>query len=152
MTAQQGFLLGNQREWPVRFKYGIKVSPFLSVSDGPSLGRPFGAEMKRGWGFLHSKQRVSNGKIARPLILQRVRGGKRYGGLVGKCGFYTPRILGHGDFPLCSSGTADSPNLLLVLTGFTGDKRGLCLQCEQSRGLRKVGSLWLSGSQVSCSL
>lgn len=44
MTAQQGFLLGNEREWLVTFKYAIKVSPFISVSDDLSLGRLRGFE------------------------------------------------------------------------------------------------------------
>jgi hypothetical protein len=36
---QQGFLLGNRREWLVTFKYTIKVSPFISESDDLSWGR-----------------------------------------------------------------------------------------------------------------
>lgn len=34
-----GFLVPIRREWLVTFKYAIKVSPFISVSDDPSLGR-----------------------------------------------------------------------------------------------------------------
>lgn len=54
------------------FRYTIKVSPFISVSDDLSLGTlrrlgkglktPFRAEVKRGWGILNSKQRIAMGR------------------------------------------------------------------------------------------
>lgn len=67
------------------------------------------------------------------LLLERVRGERRYRWLIGKCG-YIQRTEGNTAFSVALWESRQPQPKLSLVGWLIGEKRGLCIQFEQSRG------------------